>query len=130
MDAVLRRKPLRFGTSETEVAEALQVSWSHRRGGPYAQEDLADGVKVFYGQGKPACVAMDAVTGPQVFLAGFALAGRDPEKACQYLLDHAAEHGNWSAYTLDESLAPTDQGLLLRVQQIGDVLLSRPFLVM
>ncbi|MFJ9714000.1 hypothetical protein [Streptomyces sp. NPDC101234] len=75
-------------------------------------------------------MAMDAVTGPQVFLAGFALAGRDPEKSYQYLLDHAAEHGNWLAYTLDESLALTDPGLLLRVQQIGDVLLSRPFLVM
>ncbi|RFC78547.1 hypothetical protein DXZ75_10865 [Streptomyces sp. AcE210] len=123
--------PLRFGMSQAEVAEALQVSGPHQRaGGPYAQEDFADGVKVFYDEGKLACVAMDAVTGPQVFLAGFALAGRDPEEAYQYLLDHAAEHGNWLAYTPDESLALTDLGLLLRVQQIGDVLLSRPLFVM
>ncbi|MFC8201482.1 hypothetical protein ACFUTV_39715 [Streptomyces sp. NPDC057298] len=123
--------PLRFGMSQAEVAEALQVAGPHQRaGGPYAQEDFADGVKVFYDEGKLACVAMDAVTGPQVFLAGVALAGRDPEEAYQYLLDHAAEHGNCLAYTPDESLALTDLGLLLRVQQIGDVLLTRPLFVM
>ncbi|MGW1910442.1 hypothetical protein ACWCQS_06745 [Streptomyces sp. NPDC002076] len=116
--------------SPAEVAAALQGSGPHERaGGSYAQEDFADGVKVFYDGGKLACVAMDAVTGPQAFLAGFALAGRDPEEAYQYLLDHAAEHGNWLAYTPDESLALTDLGLLLRVQQIGGVPLSRPLFV-
>lgn len=123
--------PLRFGMGQAEVAEALQVSGPHQQArGPYAQEDFADGVKVFYDEDKLACVAMDAITGPQVFLAGYALAGRDPEEAYQYLLNHAAEHGNCLAYTPDESLALTDLGLLLRVQQIGDVLLSRPLFVM
>ncbi|MDX2913138.1 MULTISPECIES: hypothetical protein [Streptomyces] len=123
--------PLRFGMSRAEVAEALQASGPHQKvGGPYAQEDFADGVQVFYGEGRLACVAMDAVAGPQVFLTDFALAGRDPEEAYQYLLDHAADHGHCLAYTPDESLALTDLGLLLRVQQIGDVLLSRPLFVM
>jgi len=49
---------------------------------------------------------------PAGFLAGFALAGRDPGEAHQY-----------------ESLALTDLGLLLRVQQIGDALLSCPLFV-
>ncbi|MFD0433331.1 hypothetical protein ACWEGX_21920 [Streptomyces chartreusis] len=75
-------------------------------------------------------MALDAVTGPQVLLAGFALAGRDPEEAYPYVLAHAAEHGNCLAYAPDESLALTDLGLLLRVQQIGDMLLSRPLFVM
>ncbi|MEU9288962.1 hypothetical protein AB0D57_30900 [Streptomyces sp. NPDC048275] len=119
--------PLRFGMSPAVVADALQGCGPLKRvGGPYAQEDFAGGVKVFYDEGKLACVALDAVTGPQVFLAGFALAGRDPEQAHQYLLDHAAEHGNCLAYTPDHSLALTDLGLLLRVQQIADALLSRP----
>ncbi|MFE1230555.1 hypothetical protein [Streptomyces sp. NPDC058745] len=87
-------------------------------------------MKVFYDRGALACVAMDAVTGPQVFLADFALAGRDPEQARQYLLDHAGEHGNCLAYTPDDSLALTDLGILLRVQQIDDALLSRPLFVM
>ncbi|MFD7447113.1 hypothetical protein [Streptomyces sp. NPDC059909] len=122
--------PLRFGMSSAEVADALQVSGPQEKvGGPYGQEDFADGVKVFYDAGKLACVALDAVTGPQVFLAGFALAGRDPEQAHQYLLDYAAEHGNCVLYTPDHSLSLTDLGLLVRSQQIGDVRLSRPLVV-
>ncbi|MFJ7948983.1 hypothetical protein ACIQ6K_35980 [Streptomyces sp. NPDC096354] len=60
--------------SPAEVADSLQTSEPHERvGGPYAQEDFADGVKVFYDEGKLACAAMDAFTGRQDFLAGFAL---------------------------------------------------------
>ncbi|MFD7257974.1 hypothetical protein [Streptomyces sp. NPDC059874] len=106
--------PLRFGMSPAEVAEALLVAepqaWV---GGPYGQEDFPDGVKAFYDAGKLACVALDAVTGPQVFLAGFPLAGSDLAQSHQFLLDHAAEHGNWVLYTPDDSLALTDLGILL-----------------
>ncbi|ANP56707.1 hypothetical protein AVL59_22810 [Streptomyces griseochromogenes] len=123
--------PLRFGMSPAEVASALQVSEPQEQvGGPYGQEDFADGVKVFYDAGKLACIALDAVTGPQVLLAGFALAGREPEQAHQFLLDYAAEHGSCLLYTLDGSLSLTDLGLLLRSQEVGDVRLSRPVLVM
>ncbi|MGW1106094.1 hypothetical protein [Streptomyces sp. NPDC002540] len=122
--------PMRFGMSPAEVADALQVSGPQGQvGGPYGQEDFADGVRVFYDAGKLACVALDAVTGPQVFLAGFALAGRNLEQVHQYLLDYAAEHGNCLLYTPDHSLSLTDLGLLLRSQQIGDVRLSRPLFV-
>jgi len=41
--------PLRFGMSPAEVAGALQVAGPHEWvGGPYGQEDFADGVKAFY----------------------------------------------------------------------------------
>ncbi|MER5521636.1 hypothetical protein [Streptomyces sp. NPDC002763] len=117
--------------SRAEVADALQVSGPHDRvGAPYGQEDFADGVKVFYDAGRLACVALDAVTGPQVLLEGFALAGRDPEQVHQFLLGYAAEHGSCLLYTLDGSLSLTDLGLLLRPQKVGDVRLSRPVLVM
>ncbi|MFD8718648.1 hypothetical protein ACFV2H_11675 [Streptomyces sp. NPDC059629] len=123
--------PLRFGMSPAEVADALQVSEPQKRvGGPYGQEDFADGLKVFYDTGQLACIALDAVTGPQVLLAGFALAGREPGQAHQFLLDYAAEHGSCLLYTLDGSLSLTDLGLLLRSQEVGDVHLSRPVLVM
>ncbi|MFI8793625.1 hypothetical protein [Streptomyces sp. NPDC055105] len=122
--------PLRFGMSPTDVAVALQAFTPHEQvGGPYMQENFADGVKVFYDGGKLACVSLDAAVGPQVFLAGWALAGRDPEQAHQFLLDHAAEHGNCLLYTPDDSLALTDLGLLVRAQKIGDVRLSRPLFV-
>ncbi|WP_169389461.1 hypothetical protein [Streptomyces prunicolor] len=123
--------PLRFGMGPVEVAGALQVSGPHERvGSPYGQEDFADGVKVFYDAGRLACVALDAVTGPQVLLEGFALAGGDPEQVQQFLLDYAAEHGSCLLYTPDGSLSLTDLGLLLRSQKVGDVWLSRPILVM
>ncbi|MGW0837437.1 hypothetical protein [Streptomyces prunicolor] len=122
--------PLRLGMTPTEAADALQVPGPHERvGGPYAQEDFADGVKVFYDAGRLACVALDAVTGPQVLLAGTPLAGHDPERAHRFLLDYAAEYGSCLLYTPDDSLALTDLGLLLRSQQVGDVRLSRPLLV-
>lgn len=122
--------PLKFGMSPAEVADALLVSGPLVRvGGPYDQEDFPGGVKAFYDAGKLACVALDAVTGPQVFLAGFPLAGSDPVQGHQFLLDHAAEHGNWILYTPDESLSLTDLGLLLRSQRVGNVRLTRPLFV-
>ncbi|MER7036125.1 hypothetical protein, partial [Streptomyces albidoflavus] len=92
-------------------------------------EDFPDGVKAFYDAGKLACVALDAATSPQVFLAGFPLAGSDPVQGHQFLLDHAAEHGNWILYTPDESLSLTDLGLLLRSQRVGNARLTRPLFV-
>ncbi|GAB2934757.1 hypothetical protein GCM10027075_39090 [Streptomyces heilongjiangensis] len=61
--------PLQFGMSPAEVAQASLVPGQQERaGGPYAREDFPDGVKAFHDAGKLACVALDAVTGPQVFL--------------------------------------------------------------
>ncbi|WP_217164816.1 hypothetical protein [Streptomyces sp. AC512_CC834] len=122
--------PLRFGMSPAEVAGALRVSEPQKRvGGPYTQEDFAGGVKVFYDAGKLACIVLDADTGPQVMLAGFALVGRDPEQAHRFLLDYAAEHGSCLLYTRDDSLALTDLGVLLRSQEVGGVRMSRPVFV-
>ncbi|CAL9655631.1 hypothetical protein [Streptomyces sp. enrichment culture] len=122
--------PLQFGMSPAEVAQALLVPGPQERaGGPYAQESFPDGVAAFYDAGKLACVALDAVTGPQVFLSGFPLAGSDPEQGRQFLLDHAAEHGNCLLYTPDESLSLTDLGVLLRSQQVGAARLTRPLFV-
>ncbi|MFE7602321.1 hypothetical protein [Streptomyces sp. NPDC057494] len=119
--------PLLFGMSPAEVAEALLVSGPEERvGGLYEQEDFPDGVTAFYEASRLACVALDAVTGPQVFLSGFPLAGSDPEQGHQFLLDHAAEHGNWVLYTPDDSVSLTDLGLLLRSQRVGAARLSRP----
>ncbi|WP_372350917.1 hypothetical protein [Streptomyces sp. KL116D] len=73
----------------------------------------------FYDADKLACVALDPVTGPQVFLSGFPLALSNPEQVQQFLLDHAAEHGNCLLHTPDDSLSLTEVGILLRLQQVG-----------
>lgn len=122
--------PLRFGMSPIQVAQALALAEPLTRvGGPYGQEDYSNGVKAFYDEGMLACVALDAVIGPQVHLAGFPLAGSDSGQGQQFLLDHAAEHGNWILFTPDASLALTDLGILLRDQQVGDARLTRPLFV-
>ncbi|MGW2183311.1 hypothetical protein ACWCXX_35770 [Streptomyces sp. NPDC001732] len=122
--------PLRFGMSPAEVAQALLVSEPQARvGGDYGQENFPGGMKAFYDEGTLACVALDAVIGPQVFLAGFPLAGSHPGQGQQFLLDHAAEHGNWILFTSDGSLALTDLGILLRDQRVGEARLARPLFV-
>ncbi|MGW3210070.1 hypothetical protein [Streptomyces sp. NPDC001135] len=57
------------------------------------------------------------MAGPQLFLADFPLAGSDPAQGHQFLLDYAAEHGNWVLFTPDASLSLTDLGILLREQR-------------
>ncbi|SEL98300.1 hypothetical protein [Streptacidiphilus jiangxiensis] len=122
--------PLLFGMSPAEVAEALRVSEPRVRvGGPYAQEDFADGIKAFYDVSRLACVALDAVIGPQVFLAGLPLAGSDWGQTQQSLLDHAGEHGNCILFTGDGSYSLTDLGILIRAQRVGDAWLTRPLFV-
>ncbi|MGQ4361718.1 hypothetical protein [Streptomyces sp. SAS_272] len=122
--------PLQFGMSPAEVAQALLVSGPQERvSGPYAQEDFPAGVKAFYDAGKLACVALDAVIGRQVILSGFPLAGSDLEQGRQFLLDHAAEHGNRVLYTRSDSLSLTDLGVLLRSQEVGEARLTRPLFV-
>ncbi|MEV6107330.1 hypothetical protein AB0M28_21850 [Streptomyces sp. NPDC051940] len=77
------------------MAEALLVCESELRvGGSYGREDFSGWVKAFYDAGRLACVALDAVIGPQVWLAGFPLAGSDPGEGRQFIFDDAAEHGN------------------------------------
>lgn len=61
-----------------------------RNVGPYGQEGCPNGVKAFYDAGALACVALDAVTAPQVFRAGSSLADSDPGRGRQFLLGHDA----------------------------------------
>ncbi|GAA2286043.1 hypothetical protein GCM10010415_65450 [Streptomyces atrovirens] len=86
-------------------------------------------MKAFYDAGKLACAALDAVVGPRVFLAGFPLAGSHYGQGQQFLLDHAAGHGNWFLFTSDGSLSLTDLGILLRSQRVGEAWLTRPLFV-
>ncbi|MET9117781.1 hypothetical protein ABZX38_26775 [Streptomyces longwoodensis] len=122
--------PLRFGMSPAEVAETLLVPEPQlHMDGLYGQHNLPNGVKAFYDAGKLACVALDAVVGPQVFLAGFPLTGSDHGQGQQFLLDQAAEHGHCILFTSDGSLSLTDLGILLRSQRVGEAWLTRPLFV-
>jgi hypothetical protein len=121
--------PLRFGMTPAGVAQVLSCEPQPRAGGPYGEEDYPNGVRAFYDAESLACVALDAVVGPQAFLAGFPLEGSDPGRGRQFLIDRAREHGKWILFTPDGLLALTDVGILLRDQCVGGVRLSRPVFV-
>jgi hypothetical protein len=112
--------------SPAEVAEALMVSEPLARvGGRYGQENFPDGVKAFYDAGELGCVALDAVIGPQVVMAGFPLAGSDWGQGQEFLLEHAGTHDHSVLFTADGSAA-SDVGVLLRWQRAGEAWLTRP----
>ncbi|MFJ7630956.1 hypothetical protein ACIQZN_31190 [Streptomyces sp. NPDC097595] len=97
--------------------------------GPYGQEDFPDGVKVFYDENRLACVAFDAIQGPQILLFGFDLSGRKSTEAQPLLFDFAEEHELSVLYTSDGSLALTEMEVLLRSQSVDGVQVSRPVIV-
>jgi len=57
--------PLRFGMTPAEVAQVLSCEPQPRAGGPYGEEGYPNGVRAFYDAESLACVALDAVVGPQ-----------------------------------------------------------------
>lgn len=76
-------RQLGFGRSEARTRRTLlKHSWCLARGVYFEIPNQAG----------PACVSSDAVVGPQAFLAGWALAGLEPEQA------HHARRGNPFSY--------------------------------
>ncbi|MEU3224716.1 hypothetical protein ABZ695_16350 [Streptomyces sp. NPDC006976] len=121
--------PLRFGMNQSDVAAVLGAKGRRVADGPYGQEDFPDGVKVFYDDGRLACVAFDAISGPQILLSSFELAGRNSAEAQKFLFDFASEHELSVLYTSDGSLALTEMEVLLRSQWIHGAQVSRPLIV-
>lgn len=132
--------PLRFGMSLDAAAMALPEIPELRRfqAEPFFPEIL--GIQLglspaepavyeyFDGSGRLFCVATDAVHGPQVTLDGAELASGNPAKLEQWLLDLPDSMGGVS-YGPRGNPGINDLGLVLRVQDTADGLLTRPVLV-
>lgn len=88
--------PLHFGMSPAEVARVLSAKPQTRVGDPYGREDYPNGVKAFYDAGSLACVALDAVIGPQAFLAGFPTGGQR-----SWARPAVPSRPRWGAWELD-----------------------------
>ncbi|MFD8869128.1 hypothetical protein ACFV1F_33205 [Streptomyces sp. NPDC059590] len=117
--------------SPAEVAAALNDPRSQIDGFPPGQENFSDvGVSVYYASGKLACVAVDARVGPQIVLAGVALTGRVPSETEAWLCGYVEEHGLDLRYTHEATPGSAELGLLLRVQRAGDILLTRPLVLL
>lgn len=86
-------------------------------------------MKTFYDEGGLAGVALDAVTGPQVFFAGFPLTGSNPGQAQDFLGGYGGEHDYSVRFTRDGSFAVDELGIILNEQRVEGAWLISPLLV-
>ena len=132
--------PLQFGMSMDEAAMALPKTAELRRfqAEPYFPEVV--GIQLglspaeptvyeyFDGSGRLFCIAIDAVGGPQVTLDGVELVGGSPAELEEWLFDLPDSMGGVS-YGPRGNPGINDLGLVLRVQNAANGLLTRPVLV-
>ena len=133
--------PLRFGMLADEVQAALPDArpLSRFQADPYSPEisgaqlgfrPAAPAVHVYFdGAGRLFCVAVDAAGGPQVTLDGMELTGRLPASLEQGVLDSARSAGLTLSFGPRGNPGIDAMGLVLRVQEIANRLLTRPVLV-
>ncbi|MEU6509699.1 hypothetical protein [Streptomyces sp. NPDC046942] len=127
--------PLHFGMAPDEVSAALG---GNAPVGRLVQRSLGSyevveaqftklGVTAYYAMGQTlACVAVDALAGPQVALDGTALVARVPSEAEDWLCNHTEAHELDLIYTHAADPGSGSLGLILRAQRAGDIVLTRP----
>lgn len=133
--------PLRFGLSHDEVAKEVAdvLSPLSTRGGygsPVVSSEfalvgahVAPAVTAYYDAGRLACVAVNALRGPQVTLDGLRLVGRVPSRLEEAFAEYTSKNGHDLRYSQHADPGSETLGLVLRAQRAGDVVLSRPVLV-
>ncbi|MEV4113413.1 hypothetical protein [Nonomuraea sp. NPDC049695] len=135
--------PLRFGMSPQEAAVAMRA-----RGyvgdavspigafGPFEQLRTrfravnapayrVDVVAYYAGPPGLTCVAIDALSGPQVSLDGIRLIGRAPSELAADLSTYLAKTGRSVEITPEGDVGSQELGINPRAQRAGDVLLTR-----
>lgn len=133
--------PLRFGMLADEVEAALPgaLALSGFQADPYSPgitgiqlgfRPAAPAVYVYFDvSGLLFCVAADAASGPLVALAGMELTGRPSALLEQGVLDLARSAGFIVSFGPRGNPGINAMGLVLRVQEVADRLLTRPVLV-
>ncbi|GAA2116676.1 hypothetical protein GCM10009780_75410 [Actinomadura alba] len=136
--------PLRFGMPPEEAGAAMgRQGFSctdfpmRRRHGAIVQRvdfrpataaPYIKAVTVYYRDaGGLACVAVDALFGPQVSMDGIRLVGRVPSELAYLFRGYAEERGMSPAISVEGDAASDELGIMMRAQRAGDILLSRPF---
>ncbi|MFH8984052.1 peroxidase [Streptomyces varsoviensis] len=121
--------PLHFGMSHSQVVSAMSVGDPTRSGYPVPGEFASfydAGVTVYYGEGGLTGVAISPFRGPRIFLGDFQLSHRLPSEIARWM-----EAGAAGPYRVNQRCEPyfEETGLLIRGQQGGDFLRSRPVFV-
>ncbi|WP_308370106.1 hypothetical protein [Streptomyces sp. McG3] len=128
--------PLRFGMTLKEITSALgeePTVLSHSRHGEDQQLNYADfaesGVRALFEEGRLGCVAVNALTGPQVRLDAAPLTGCAPFHVEDWLVHRTTRPGS---LTYSPAADPVfhDLGLAIRSQRAGGVVLTRPLFLL
>lgn len=119
--------PLRFGAGPDDVGQALNGAVATVSVGTRERWFPGAGVAAYFSEtGKLACVAVDALKGPQVTLEGTDLVGRPPSEVEEWFLEHARTRGTELRYSHEGNPGSAALGVVMRVQRAGDVVVSRP----
>ncbi|MGW1224777.1 hypothetical protein [Streptomyces sp. NPDC002530] len=128
--------PLRFGMTLKEITSALgeePTVLSHSSHGEDQQLNYADfaesGVRALFEEDRLGCVAVNALTGPQVRLGAAPLTGCAPSHVEDWLVHRTTRPGS---LTYSPAADPIfhDLGLAIRSQRAGDVVLTRPLFLL
>ncbi|WP_433349207.1 hypothetical protein ACQP25_35975 [Microtetraspora malaysiensis] len=136
--------PLRFGMSPEEAAAAMDAQGftgcdfpMHPHHGALVQrtdfraataQPYVIAVTVYYGNpGGLACVAVDALCGPQVSMERMRLVGQVPSELTHQFHRYVEERDMGAAFSVEGDAVSDELGIMMRAQRAGDVLLSRPF---
>lgn len=130
--------PLDFGMTREEVKAAVVgvlcaslmttdgwLSRDHPLTGPWKTNANV----YFNDSGRLACIAIDALRGPQVRFDGPMLVGQVPSQLDAQLEDYLVERDMDLRFSSEANVGSEALGLVLRVQRAGDFLLSRPVMV-
>ncbi|MFB7945756.1 hypothetical protein ACFC6L_12630 [Kitasatospora phosalacinea] len=133
--------PLRFGAGRAEAVAAMAAQGYRARDGgarytepvetrvnfrrPGAHpEDAVEVMAWFVDTLGLTCVAVDALTGPQVTLEGIRLIGRPPSELARETAAHLLARDGIVQYTPEGEVSDRDWGMLPLPQRAGDHLLT------
>ncbi|MFE1230279.1 hypothetical protein [Streptomyces sp. NPDC058745] len=129
--------PLHFGMTLEEITRALEEgptvsSYSHH--GEDQQLNYADfaqsRIRALFRDGRLGCVAVNALTGPQVRLDAAPLTGCVPSQVEDWLVHRTTPRPGKLMYSPAGDPVFTDLGLAIRSQRAGDVVLTRPLFLL
>ncbi|MFC5957055.1 hypothetical protein ACFP51_22030 [Streptomyces pratens] len=129
--------PLHFGMTLEEITSALGEgpavsSYSHH--GEDQQLNYADfpesGIRALFQGGRLGCIAVDALTGPQVRLDATPLTGCAPSYVEDWLVHRTTLRPGSLTYSVAGDPVFADIGLAIRSQRAGDVVLTRPLFLL
>ncbi|MFJ9678797.1 hypothetical protein ACIRP2_12145 [Streptomyces sp. NPDC101194] len=129
--------PLHFGMTLEEITSALGERPTGSSCSPHGEDHRlnfadfdASGIRTLFRGGRLGCVAVNALTGPQVRLDAAPLTGCAPSQVEDWLAHRAAPRPGSLMYSPAADPVFTDLGLVIRSQRAGDVALTRPLFLL